>query len=473
MIQNSTASPSPQSVYNEAPSTSIRDGTEAEDRAALLPELSRALTVVNDLLSEVASQSSGIQAEARTNGDLPWLQQANTSNEEVVPDFEGPEEYSNIVEAAESDSFERDPFGPMPTTTEPQYSRRQLQNVATLLDRLGRTLTDAAPHVASLAASLPDESPALVASDVGAAPNDLPETEAGHQPPLGGLLSLWSRDRRRHSLANEESADLRSSVDPDHSDYVSGLVNTTRGEVRSGPRSRAQPDDVAGLLGAYLAAASLGNMSSTDDNDSSDENGTGIGLGRLLRERGNGGGGSGGGGIDIHIHAVVTAPGMAPGLAPGGLGLATLAGGVTTPITPTPAGRNLFSSARDRSRTPSGSTLRSRTISPESSPNNDDDETGGIFEELYSENPTPVDPNGSPQPGESRATPPRQEHSDAQRVLDTNSTTGLSLQSNDGISSTRHDRRGSRQGSERRSSGWRLFRRRGRSNRDGSNTSQS
>jgi hypothetical protein len=125
-------------------------------------------------------------------------------------------------------------------------------------------------------------------------------------------------------------------------------------------------------------------------------------LGRLLRERGAGGGG--GGGIDIHIHAVVTAPGGGTG----GLGLATL-GGATPTATTMGGARNLFSSARERSSRSPSSLLRPRNPSfSHIIANNDDDHDTdmGLFSELYSENPTPVDPNGSPEPGERRATMP-------------------------------------------------------------------
>jgi hypothetical protein len=183
-----------------------------------------------------------------------------------------------------------------------------------------------------------------------------------------------------------------------------GLVNTSRGEVRTGPRSRSQPDNVASLLGAYLAAATLGSISGSDENENGEENGSGLGLGRLLREE-RGAGGGGGGGIDIHIHAVVTAPGVGTG----GLGLATLGG--ATPTAATLGGtRNLFSSARDRSSRSPSSLLRPRNPSfSHILANNDDDHDiadMGLFSELYSENPTPLHPNGSPEPGERGATMP-------------------------------------------------------------------
>jgi hypothetical protein len=88
-----------------------------------------------------------------------------------------------------------------------------------------------------------------------------------------------------------------------------------------------------------------------------------------------------GGGIDIHIHAIVTAP----GLAPGGLGLATLGGGGGGGSPPATAG-NVFSQNRDRRSNGPLLRLRSPAVLQEEDDN-------GIFSELYSENPSPINPN--------------------------------------------------------------------------------
>jgi hypothetical protein len=502
VLQSSTTSPTPQSVYNEAPRTNIRDGDEAEDRSALLPELRRAVAVVNDLLTEIVpatTTSTGTTTttttteEPPTAGYLPWIQTPNSrsgdEDSSSLPEMVRRGETSNILTPVDTDDDEdaddqQGTFGIAPRPEQPQYNRRQLQNLAALLDRLGRTLTDAAPHLASLAATLPEEpaAPAPVetteSEDVLA--RDLPNLEGGHHPPLGGLLSLWSRERRRQTMANEEAnaeAGTGHNIDPDRYDYASGLVNTSRGEVRSGPRSRSQNDDVASLLGAYLAAASLGGMAGADDNDNNnDDDGNASGLGRLLRERGTGGGGGGGGGggIDIHIHAVVTSPGIVPG----GLGLAALGGGTPTLMgtalgggTPTlGTTRNLFSSARDRTNrsTPTSSILRpSRHVSSSSASNShENEEDTGLFAELYSETPAPVDPNGSPEPGERRASLP--DLSGHHEDTTSDFLARINRSTSEGVSSTRRHRRSSsnrrERSSERRSSGWsRLFRRRARS----------
>ena len=405
-FQSSTASPTPQSVFNETPRTHLREGSEADDRAALLPELRRVISQVNDLLSNAIQDAENTSAGPFGDpAQLPWLQHNDVESPD--PPAQSSLENGNIEEPPDGEA----PLGAAADTSnefvERDTTRRQLEMLAPVLDRLGRALTDAAPHIASYAATLPAAEPVPNGSDATEAPGVV----AGEQhPPLGGLLSLLSRERNRRSHQTTDTGPTSpfetetartSAVEPDHVDFVSGLVNTTRGEVRSGPRSRSQQDDMAGLLGAYLAAASLGNLSGLDGSDNPDENGNNVqGLGRLLRDRGTGGTGVGGGGIDIHIHAVVTAPGVTPG----GLGFATLGGGgggggggITGTGTTTGGGaRNLFSSARERTRA-SSSLLRARhpVLTPITTPEEDD----GLFSDLYSENPNPVDPNGSPQPG--------------------------------------------------------------------------
>jgi hypothetical protein len=572
--QSSTASPSPQSVFHEAPRTNIHGVDDTEDRMALVPELARAMAAVNDVLQHQVAAATGrptttttstatltatstataaveasslLDPQSLANPDLPWLwqqqqQQQQESPDVLVPPEEG-EETSNILRPWDSDSENNDNghgndnttddyqydshdddgdgdddngevnvnaildelFDPAhsssaenPTTTTdtdttpvaprgPQYNARDLQNLATLLDRLGRTLTDAAPQIASLAANLPlnpdddDEQQEddddndedvmyeeAVEQALEEIAESLPATESSsdtitspEDTPIGGLLSLWSRERRRHSRTSTTTAETAAatatgnattgsrrsattsssrrtgqaispltannrtnhntpSIDPDHEDYVSGLVNTTRGEVRTGPRSRSSNnDDVANLLGAYLTAATLGGAMSSGDGDGEPggAGGLGLGLGQLLRGGSIGGGGTGGGGIDIHIHAVVTAPGMPPG----GVGITTLGGGGgvggggtgTTGGTGLGGTRNLFSSTRRTgatgsilrsSRHPSSSLLSSRRRTMNTM---EDEEDMGLFAELYSETPDPIDPNGSPGPRE-RTSAPRQ-----------------------------------------------------------------
>lgn len=453
----------------------MRYGDESEDREALLPELFRAVTIVNSLLSDVVqgTASSVTIPPVESHDDLPWLREVDP----IIPSANSSSREGDKKTGESSDSNEHHGADERAeSATGPTYTRSQLQSLAPLLDRLGRTLTDAAPHIASLAESLPDNvGESSVDSDNEEIPDDLPNLE-GDMPPLGGLLSVWNRERRRQNLTNEESnSELPSNaVDPDHVDYASGVVNTTRGEVRTGPRSRPQNDDVASLLGAYLAAASLGGGSGSDNNDDED-GGAPAGLGRLLRERGSGGTG-GSGGIDIHIHAVVTAPGGGGG---GGLGLTTLGG----PIPAVTGGggrggtRTLFTpSTRDRSTRVPSSILRSSRHSPTpyhstNSSGSDDIEDAGLFSELYSETPEPVNPNGSPEPGERRAALPdsiERNHNTSDFMSRLNDLhADQSFEDPVSISTTRRNRRSNnssprRQSSERRSGWGRLFSRRRR-----------
>ena len=416
------ASPTPESEYAESPPTFIRRRDEARrderlDRAALLPELSRVMTAVNDLVTAAAASSeiasAVVSPSSSTDDDdddedgntdahsddslLPWGSSTQVANEDAPNDGGN----STVVHRSSQ---------PVNSRRQQVCYRRELEALAPLMDRLGRTLIDAAPHVASLASTLPSGEPV----------DEPPELESIEEHPtsLGGLLSLLSRDRRRLSNASSNVVVARddtsantsvqtgaasewstASVEPDLTDFAAGVVNTTRGEVRRGPRSRQTSDDAAGLLRAYLAVANLGGHAiSSGDNE--EDGGNGIrNLGRLLRDGGNGGG------IDIHIHAVVTTPGTQAGGT-----LASLGGGGTTgdiggnslnvnDNNDAPMG--LFTPVRNFGR----STAGRNNSAPQPVPQ--DDEDMGIFSELYSETPEPVDPNGSPPSSSATSSSPR------------------------------------------------------------------
>ena len=379
--------PAPQAVFDGAPSTNIKDEDEEGDRAALLPELSRAMASVNDLLQDVvvstSSSSRNAQGESPrpTNTDLPWLSNASDVSS-VWPSTDEPE---------------------------PRYSRRQLQTLAPLLDRLGRALTDAAPHVASFAASLPPDDEAFPAESrtdpennvIIVGEENLEETEEEPATTTStGFFSLLSRDRSRrdaaavelentlHAVAHVQDeisdVDEETIFDPDYVDFVNGIVNTTRGETRGPGGRRSASDDGASLLGAYLALSSL-----ASEGESSNNGGGGGGmLGRLLRDRGNANNDGGGGpAIDIHIHAIVTGPGVQVG--PTGamamIPAPPLVTAAAPPITTTGGGRGGLFSSRSRGNTDSSNRATA------ASPTEEDDM--GIFADLYSENPSPLDPN--------------------------------------------------------------------------------
>eukprot|EP00934_Nitzschia_sp_Nitz4_P001590 Nitzschia sp. Nitz4//scaffold66_size103028//7778//10630//NITZ4_004488-RA/size103028-snap-gene-0.133-mRNA-1//-1//CDS//3329556320//1590//frame0 len=417
------ALPTPRSVFHETPRTNIvqlydeEEDADVQDRQSLLPELALAVQRVHEQLQRVVRRTNGEDADGTAPGyadsntntdnapttpaadsDLPWMWRPNVSaTNESQQDQEPPELATNVDVAPDEDEDILDDLdvdlpeladetaaNPVTTGTStgtstvsaqpraPRYNRQEMHNLATLLDRLGRTLTDAAPHVASLAASMDDEA----------------QPEASNtMTPSERLFSTLSRNPDE---VLSETADA-TTVDPDHIDYVSGLVNTTRGEVRSGPRSRSSNDDVTNLLGAYLAAASLGGLGMSDG----DDDGTGIGgLGQLLR--GAGATGSGPGGIDIHIHAVVTSPGGSPG----GVGLTALGspssgGGIFSSRSATRRSGATASILRNGRGASGSSNNNSASPVPSRSTTFDDDDIG-LFSELYSETPASVDPNGSP-----------------------------------------------------------------------------
>lgn len=539
----SMASPTPQSVFNEAPRTNIvEDGNEDEDRFAVLPELNIALSRVSELLADLVQRERGRDHNnqskdydkdgledlrpsytrntsernancQRAKADLPWMarhsdedkdkcDQDATKTSSSEQDGASPPILLNVdesnVEACDLENINDDniPSSEEPCSSDSDrnhdvrtlYSQGELRTLATLFDRLGRTLTDVAPHISSIAASLPSQEDTNSSVSDGQNSSTITETSNpfDYDPssaPLGGLLSLWSREReraRRNNIGQENSTTgptiSSAPVDPDHTDFASGIVNTTRGEVRSGPRSRvAQQDDVASLLGTYLAAASLGSAASSNE-----DNGAGAtsSLARLL-QRGSGGG-SGDNGIDIHIHAIVTAPGVSPG----GMGIATLSSGGSSPATALGglAGvRNIFSANRNTVRADGGLSRAGTSLSANIVESTNEEDYSDLFSELYSESPTPIDPNGSPVRGESESIANSSVHrnTDDEDTDNNCSTTNLS-ESIEQLESTgdtpvvtpQSNRNRSSPRRQSRSSGvFRLFRRRGSraNNQDGSN----
>ena len=445
-------SPTTQSHYADSPSTNIGGETDAEDRSHLLHEIIRATSAVHSLAQRAADAlPTPPESSNPRQNDLPWttpisnVERATTTGTSTTST-------PAITENNESTADEA-------STPSPEQN---LAMLAPLLDRLGRTLVDAAPHIASLAASNGADSDLAAggSTDEEAGDGDVEETgenTIGTNPnSLSGLLSLLNRERGRRSSRTSQSQQTdqalshasegtHATVDPDFMDFATGLVNVSRGDVRSGPRSRSGRDEISGLLGAYLAAASLGGLGSLGDGD--DGNNEVQGLGRLLRNQGTNGEN---GGIDIHIHAVVTAPGMPPGagIVPGaggggvgggggpggGGGAAALAlglGGGPLGTATTPP--DLFANTRRATAQRVRATLLEQ---------NDD---MGIFDELYSETPDPVSPSAS---------------SDSASSPSNENNTSESRQS--GSFSRRNSRRSSPNNSNHRASFFgRLFRRNG------------
>jgi len=349
VFQSTSACPTPQAQFNASPPTFIKEENEVVERSCLLPEVEVVISRVSNLIGEVNATTEPSSPSDPVDGArmLPW--KSDETSDDVT------------MESAENTSVDDENKDP--------NLRTKLKALAPLLDRLGRTLIDAAPHVAAYANTLPEKKPQDICrregeTNVVVAGGDDAETSSSGQTPATDEPA-W---RPEDDVDDEE-------IEPDYVDFVNGMVNTSRGEVRARVNRGSGQDDGASLLGAYLAAASLSSLVSDDESNAETNSGGLQGLGRLLRQRENNGGtegnGNGGGGIDIHIHAIVTGPGVGAGT---GGGLAVLGDPQVAVARPT-----LFSNTRRV-------TAAERPI-----PNPTDEEDMGIFADLYSENPSPVD----------------------------------------------------------------------------------
>ena len=397
-IMSTHASPTPQAVFQAAPSTFIRDESDEVERAMLLPELQRVIASVNDVLSSVlpleeegegqtgmttsSSSSSSLENDSSSAVDsshLPWrlpnhgseyFQSAAANNDD---DDDG-----NSDDNSDDGYYNNSTSSSRRQRPDPrsQLNAAQLRQLAPLIDRLGRTLTDAAPHIASLAdtlprrpSPLPQARPVLRTDQVG----DGSESFAAQASRLYfGINSEDDHDGRSESASSTATADaqvaeVETPVDPDLTDFVNGMVNTTRG---GSSRDTNREPISSNLLASYLSSIGAGGGALTagggDNNDAPRVVRVGGGDGALF-----GAGGGSGPGIDIHIHAIVTGPGMTPtGL--GGLGIG---GGGTT------VNRNSNVSAP----------VTATPVQQQSSGGGiDGDEIDHLFSDLYSESPPPV-----------------------------------------------------------------------------------
>lgn len=325
------------------------------------------MEIQHKLFCYLLPPKASCERESDTNIMLPWKAKAGDMDEE---------EHSMRMQARLKN-----------------INKKKLQNLAPLLDRLGRVLVDFAPHVASIADSLPDDQvDDLNDDDVEVEVEDLhslneevaedmnsdPIMDA-HSTSRSSLRPLWSmgRDRDLSDTTPLLSPNAATSprrgdgdtirVDPDYADFVNGFIGNNSRTFGSPPRSTARRSNSdsfgSSLLSAFLASAAGG----TNGNDDTNEDGP-----RIVRLGSGGGGGNGTGGIDIHIHAIVTGPG---GAMTGVGGLDGLAGLMppptpTTTITPTV---NI------------GSTDEPSAAVPNSASDGDDDDDLGLFSDLYAE----------------------------------------------------------------------------------------
>lgn len=376
------------------------------ERSGMMVELSKVVQGVNELLAVAAAHatpglSSGVNTLPTTElSHLPWSTNLSTAGEMM----------NNEVGGGVGDSSR--PRSPLDSA--------QLRQLAPLLDRLGRTLTDAAPHIAALADSLPRRdvppindssitSPSQPTADEEADPFQLLAARTSHlQFGLGDTNAEETSvavgpSRAQHGQDVVVHEETTSIMDPDLTDYINGMVNTTRnlGGARWGRNNSNRDTSTfvdqtgsASLLASYLASVG-GNAAAIGGDGSADSNRFGVGthsIGngnpRVIRMGGgNGdirGSGLGGGpGIDIHIHAIVTGPGMGAFGGLGGLPFDNLGIGGTAPTASRQTNHNRV--VRVDTAAATGAAVASPTQ------NNDD---ADLFAELYSESPDPVNLHG-------------------------------------------------------------------------------
>jgi hypothetical protein len=425
------ACPTPHAAFGASPSTAIRDEDDVPwERCAMLVELARITQGVNGLLQATALAAS-----------------ATTSSTSLSPNGSNSDYAYTTWTGRRSDSLHlpwranlSTPGGPYTSESiTPMLDSDRLRQLAPLLDRLGRTLTDAAPHIAALADALPLAMPvepqpidvygsAAIAGEEDITANEantaralsedevqnltarashlyfgmgdnannetptataIPESQSSSSSPIADVLGLLPNNAEGTFTVVEASPtdddilpDLVAtmpSIDPDLTDYVNGMVNTTRGGVGLGRNSHR--DNSMDSLGSSLLTSYLASMAgNTDGGNVGDTNGA-----RAILMGGGGGGnngglgslsGGGGGvsGIDIHIHAIVTNAGM------GGVGDGFNTAGVLGPFSPVITPRN---------------NVRSSAISANATPQNHrNDDDADLFSELYSESPDPVNFHG-------------------------------------------------------------------------------
>jgi hypothetical protein len=410
---SSHASPTPQAAFQAAPSTFIRcdedEGgddhdtseennnniNEVAERTALLPELQRVISGVNDLLLNALSPPEGERGGQTTppsslavgSSHLPWqvpiatrvpnnstsgyhlLSSDDMNDDGITSPSSSLQQRMTSVEAAE--------------TTGSRLNAAQLRHLAPLIDRLGRSLTDAAPHIAALADALPSrrsqQSQAGASSDDNVDEIENLAAQASHL--YFGLNTEENNGTQSHSATASATAeqmviDETTNIDPDVTDFVNGMVNTTRG---GSPRDTNREPLSPSLLASYLSSIGAdGGLTGGSGNNNDNTRVIRVGGGGENGFGGtNGGSGGGGPGIDIHIHAIVTGPGMNIG------GLGGL-GGVGS-------GTTLLNRTNNRGnaagRTPVTATTSEHQSSGDGGINGDEID---LFSDLYSESPPPL-----------------------------------------------------------------------------------
>ena len=256
------------------------------------------------------------------------------------------------------------------------FDKKALESLAPLLDRLGRILIDVAPHVATIADSLPDKdkdnnvSEAEENANETSQANSEDDEQADSQTQIRELRPSWAQGptpslfESESEETSERNENDNPATNPDYVDFIHGFINhRNEGSSRRGTQGRSNSDsnDVgSSILSGFLASALRGD--SDGNNRSNNRNGP-----RVVRVGGGGtGNGGNGNGIDIHIHAIVT----------GGNGGDPSPGGIASMIAPS-LQRIPRPSARNNTPTPNAAQVATPAV---------DEEEMGLFDELYLEN---------------------------------------------------------------------------------------
>mmetsp|Transcript_24367 Transcript_24367/g.49341 ORF Transcript_24367/g.49341 Transcript_24367/m.49341 type:complete len:1210 (-) Transcript_24367:192-3821(-) len=391
---NQLASPTPQAVFQAAPATHIMDEDDELERASLLPELQRVITSVNNVLTAAMPTNPRASSDECTSNNidtshLPW-RLPNHGIEPIINSLG--DDSSDVSNQSLATLYRR----PDPRS---QLDCARLRQLAPLIDRLGRTLTDAAPHIAALADSLPStqETPSRtegisgnnIASRSSRSYFGFGDAVNGQRPP--STIDQSTTPNPAPSISADEDEDNDTINDPDLSDYINGMVNTTRGESRSDRTSTRDPIG-SSLLASYLSQAASGSGGgSSDPNDDGNSDSP-----RVIRVGGGSGGSGSGPGIDIHIHAIVTGPGM-NSFSLGGFGGGGGAGASPTTATTTTTAIPVATAIdAETSSGPSGNPSGEEGISDTAGEQNrQDDDDHDLFSELYSQSPSPINLHGA------------------------------------------------------------------------------
>ena len=456
--------PSPQTVFHAAPPTHVVSEDDEVDRLDVLPELYQMMDVVQSIFGDATGERHGRGGRGRIgwNGDddedgsihtvIPLSEEEQMELSMALKELE-PEKLERVLHIVqgpfgcgksmdvadiiveelemeiqhklfcyllpsktckgESDTNKMLPWKEVAGDPEEEehtvrmqsrskkINKKKLQNLAPLLDRLGRVLVDFAPHVASIADSLPDRQ----VDDLGDINADVENLdtldqeasdEVDRDPIMNSISStrslrpLWSMGRDRDlsdttpllspnmATSPGRGDDDNTRIDPDYADFVNGFIGNNTRTFGSPPRSTARRSNSdsfgSSLLSAFLASAAGG----TSGNDDTNDDGNGPRIVRLGNGGGSGGAGGGGGngsgtgGIDIHIHAIVTGPGGAM-TGVGGLDGLT---GLMPPPSPT---ATLTPTANI------GSSVDPSVAMSNAASNGDDDDDLGLFSDLYAE----------------------------------------------------------------------------------------